>query len=167
MTKRPDRPDPWKGVAHYRVRLEGADSPAFRVLSFSAKALYGDLRAKMRSNNNGNINATLSEMRHRGWTSSATLSKALQELEAMGFIAKTRQGGIAANARYCSLYRFTDTEVWEWPKLGIGPIEATNEYKAFGTVREAEVAMKNHRDRVTFLQKARRAEKMGARDEKK
>lgn len=73
----------WRGVAHIRTPLAVLDSPAWRVLAFSDKALYADLRAKLRSTNNGNINATLSEMKHRGWNSSATLWKSLRSLERM------------------------------------------------------------------------------------
>lgn len=157
----------WIGVRHCRIRHEVTDSPAFRVLSYSARALYLDLRARVQSTNNGNINATLSEMKHRGWTSSATLSKALRELEVMGFIAKTRDGGIGANAKLCCLYRFTDLDVHEWPKLGIGPIKATYDYRKFESVKAAEAEMARHRARVEFLQQTRRAEKNGGDAEKK
>lgn len=132
----------WSGVAHARIRHEVTDSPAWRVLSYSAKALYTDLRAKLRSTNNGNVNATLSEMKHRGWRSSATLSKALRELEQMGFIAKTRQGGIAAMSRVCSLYRFTDLEVHEHPKQGIPPMKASFDWRRFESVKAAEAELK-------------------------
>lgn len=127
----------WSGVPHSRIRHDATDSPAWRVLGFPAKALYTDLRAKLRSTNNGNINATLSEMKHRGWTASATLSRALRQLEHMGFIAKTRQGGIAAMSRVCSLYRFTDMEVFEHPKQGIEPMQATFDWRRFESVKEA------------------------------
>lgn len=160
-------PDNWSGVPHCRIRLEVTDSPAYRVLSYSAKALYLDLRARVRSTNNGNINATLSEMKHRGWVSPATLSKALRELEVMGFIAKTREGGIAANAKCCCLYRFTDLDVHEWPKLDIGPIKATYDYRRFDTVKAAKAEMQRHRERVEFLQQTRRAQKNGGDAEKK
>ncbi|HEX7381080.1 MAG TPA: hypothetical protein VF265_02890, partial [Nevskiaceae bacterium] len=45
--------------------------------------------------NNGNIEATLGALKHAGITSSATLAKGLRALSVAGFIAKTRQGGVA------------------------------------------------------------------------
>ena len=131
----------WKGIAHSRIPHDVTDGPAWRVLSFSAKALYVDLRAKLRSTNNGNLNATLSEMKHRGWTSSATLSRALRQLETLGFIAKTRQGGIANLSTVCSLYRFTDMGVHEFPKQGIDAMAATHEYRNFQTLADARTAL--------------------------
>ena len=134
--------DPWKGIAHCRIPLEVLDSPAWRVLPLSSKALYTDMRAKLRSTNNGNINATLSEMRHRGWNSSATLSRALRHLLALGFIAHTRQGGIASMAKVCSLYRFTDMPVNEHPKQGIAAGAATHDYRNYTSVRDAEAEIR-------------------------
>lgn len=128
---------------HARVHHEVADSPAWRVLGFSDRALYLDLRVKMRfPHHNGNIAVPLSEMKHRGWRSSATLSKSLRNLGCMGLIAKTRQGGIASMSKVCSLYRFTDLPVPEWPKLGISAQAATHDYKRFESVREAAAALR-------------------------
>lgn len=132
----------WKGVPHFRIRADVADSPAWRVLSFPAKALYTDLRAKLRSNNNGNVNATLSELKHRGWTAKATLAGALYQLLAIGFIVKTRGGGVASGSKVCSLYAFTDLEVNPFPKAGIEGRKATFDYRQYQTVAEAKAALK-------------------------
>lgn len=132
----------WDGVAHIRIRLDLLDSPAWRVLPHSVKAFYIDLRAKLRSVNNGNINAVISEMKHRGWGSSATIAKALRILEHMGFIAKTRQGGIAFMSKVCTLFRFTDLPTPEWPKLGIQAYPATCDYKRFKSVKEARAELR-------------------------
>jgi hypothetical protein len=70
--------------------------------------VYLALRRKLGKFNNGDINATLTEMRHAGIRSSSTLATALQRLEKLGFIEKTRQGGIANGGKLCSLFRFTD-----------------------------------------------------------
>lgn len=132
----------WKGVPHFRIRADVTDSPAWRVLSYPAKALYVDLRAKLRSNNNGNVNATLEEMRHRGWKSSATLSTALYQLIALGFIVKTRGGGVERGSRVCSLYAFTDLEVNAFPKAAIERRKATFEYRQYPTLTEAKQALR-------------------------
>ena len=128
----------WRGVAHIRIPLAVLDSPAWRVLAYSDRALYTDLRAKLRSTNNGNINATLSEMKHRGWKSSATLWKSLRFLERMGLIAQTRQGGIGGMSKVCNLYRFTDLPVHDFPKQRITARKPTNEFSAFDSVKAAQ-----------------------------
>lgn len=54
--------------------------------------------------NNGDLSAPFeSVMRFKGWRSKGTLNKALRDLEAVGFIVKTRQGG----RNHCSLYALT------------------------------------------------------------
>lgn len=132
----------WKGVPHFRIRAEVADSPAWRVLSFAAKALYTDLRAKLRSTNNGNLNAVFSEMKHRGWSSKTTLATALYQLIAIGFIVKTRGGGVEHGSKVCSLYAFTDLEVTAFPKAGIEARKATFDHRQYKSVAEAERACK-------------------------
>lgn len=117
------------------------DSPAYVALGYAAKALYVDLRRKLLSTNNGNIDATLSTLKHRGWRSSATLNKAIKELVAVGLIAQTRQGGIAYMSRICSLYRFTDEDALEHPKLGIPKMKATHDYRCFLKLSEARAAV--------------------------
>jgi hypothetical protein len=100
-----------------------------------------DLRARVRSNNNGDISAPLSELRHRGWCSAVTLAKALRQLEAVGLLAKTRKTvGVERGSKMCNLYRFTDLEVLELPKKGIDACKATHDYKVFtelGAARQA------------------------------
>jgi len=149
----------WIGIAHTRVPLKVLDSPAWRVLSFSEKALYIDMRAKVRSTNNGNINATLSEMKHRGWSSSATLWKGLKTLEHMGLISRTRAGGIGAMSKICNLYRFTDMPVLEFPKLRINEIPATNDYIKIDSVKEAKARITEWRRQERAKQDARRESK--------
>ena len=128
--------------AHIRINLSLLESPAFIALDWTARALFLDLRNRMRSSNNGNISAALSELRHRGWTSSTTLAKALRQLEAVGLVRKTRQTiGVERGSKVCNLYRFTDIEVFERPKLGIEACKATDDYKAFKTLTEARRAV--------------------------
>ena len=81
--------DPLGG--HARLYWTLLDSPAYLALGFPARALYVDLRRKLGATNNGNIDATLSTLKHRGWRSSTTLSKALKELLAVGLIAQHRR----------------------------------------------------------------------------
>jgi hypothetical protein len=119
------------------------NSPAYRVLGFAAKALFIDLREQYKGVNNGNLSATLTDLKHKGWSASATLANALYELRAMGFIAVTRQGGLSMGTRVCTLYRFTDLDVYDMSKMGVQPMKATHDYRQFKTVRDAEIALKD------------------------
>lgn len=147
---------PGKVEAHIRVTLSLLDSPAFIALDWSARALFLDLRHRMRGTNNGNISAALSELRHRGWNSSATLVKALRQLEAVGLLRKTRQTiGVVRGSKVCNLYRFTDIEVYERAKLDIPAMKATDDYKTFKTLGEARqaIAQSTAPKKKTALQK--------------
>lgn len=123
---------------HVRVYGTLLNSPAYRVMGFAAKALFFDLRERITGTNNGNINAALPDLKHKGWKSSATLSKALYELRAMGFLSATRMGGLKLGTRVCTLYRFTDLEVFDQPKVGVQAVKATHDYLTVKTVGEAE-----------------------------
>ncbi len=155
---------------HARLYWALLDSPAYIALGWSARALYVDLRRTLGATNNGNISATLSTLNHRGWRSSATLNKALKELVAVGLIAQTRKGGIAYMSKICSLYRFTDEDAFEHPKLGIPKMKATHDYRCFLKLSDARAAVRVDRDRLNGkkakLQKlkltASQSEAMGA-----
>lgn len=126
---------------HIRVYCSLLNTPAYRVLGFAAKALFVDMRGMATGTNNGNLSAALSDMKHRGWTSSSTLAKALYELRAMGFIAVTRGGGLKLGTRVCNLYRFTDLDVFDHPKVGVQAIKATQDYLKHETLQDAERAL--------------------------
>jgi hypothetical protein len=141
MTKSKQFQDPRGG--HIRLYWELVDSNAWRALTHADVRIYLALRRKLLGSNNGDINATLKGLKHAGITSSSSLSNALHRLEALGFIGKTRQGGIAHGGKLCSLYRFTDVETKEFPKQGVRAIGPTNEWKNFKTIAEANLAVKN------------------------
>lgn len=124
-----------------RVYVNLLNSPAYRVIGYAAKTLFFDLRERINGSNNGNVNAALSELKHKGWKAPATLSKALYELRVMGFLSVTRAGGLKLGTRVCTLYRFTDLDVFEHPKLGIPAIQATHDYLQFNSVAESERAL--------------------------
>ena len=135
--KRPK--DPRGG--HVRIYWEIVDSHAYQALSFSAQSLYVAMRRQLLATNNGNISATLGTLKRSGWRSSATLIKGLRELEGVGLIAKTRQGGVAYMSKICSLYRFTDEACYEFPKLEIPACKATFDYRDLKTRAEAKQAI--------------------------
>jgi hypothetical protein len=52
-----------------------------------------DVAAQYRGTNNGDLSASFTLMKKRGWTSKDQLQKALTELLDRGFLILTRQGG--------------------------------------------------------------------------
>ena len=134
---------------HVRIYWAILDSPAWRALTHADVCVYVALRRKLGRTNNGNISATLAEMKNAGISSSSTLTAALHRLEALGFIEKTRQGGIANGGKLCSLYRFTDEDTWEFPKLAIKAGPATNEWKRFNNLAEARAAARPFHRKTT------------------
>lgn len=138
-------PDPRGG--HTRLYWSLQDSCAWHALSWADQGLYFAMRRKLLNTNNGNIEATLGGLKHAGITSSASLAKGLRALVTAGFIAKTRQGGVAYGQKVCSLYRFTDEQVYDHPKLQIKAMPATNEWRAHATIAGARAALrKAHAD---------------------
>jgi len=137
------KPPPNPLGVHVRIYWQIIDSPAWRTLSYSSQALFVVLRRKLTSTNNGNINATLGELKHHGWKSPTTLVKALRELVACGFLAVTRQGGIAYGQKVCTLYRFTDEQAYAHPKQGIEASPATNDWQKLDTLNKAKAVIKN------------------------
>jgi predicted transcriptional regulator len=127
---------------HARLYWSILDSPAWRTLTHADVRVYLALRRKLGRTNNGDINATLAEMKHAGISSSSTLSAALHRLEALGFIEKTRQGGIAHGGKLCSLYRFTDEPTYDIAKAGVRAGPASNEWQRFQNMAEARAAVR-------------------------
>lgn len=86
-------------IPHVVIRSEG-----FGKLSAHAVKLLTDLLSQYRGNNNGDLSAPYSTMhKKRGWRSKGTLSRAIKELLASGFIEISRQGG----RHKCTLYATT------------------------------------------------------------
>lgn len=141
---------------HVRIYWELLDSPAWRALGYTSQALYVTLRRKLTATSNGNISAALGDLKHYGFTSSSTVARALRELKAAGFIAVTRQGGIAYGNKVCTLYRFTDEPVPEWPKLGVKACKATNEWRQFERVDHAKNAVRQAHENKSGLRNRKR-----------
>lgn len=140
MTKGKPPKDPRGG--HVRIYWTMLDSPAWRVLTHADVRIYLAMRRHLKMTNNGNISASLTTLKHAGLASSSTLSIGLQRLETLGFIEKTRQGGIAFGGKLCSLYRFTDLETYEIPNVGVAKSKATNAWTQFVTINDARQAVR-------------------------
>ena len=140
--KRSKAPSDPRG-GHVRVHWALMDSVAWQGLSLAERGLYLAIRRQLKGSNNGNIEATLGTLRHAGIKSSATLAKGLRAIMVAGFLAKTRQGGVAYGQRVCCLYRFTDEAVWEFPKLSIKAMHATNDWTKFAKLSAVRAAIRD------------------------
>lgn len=80
------------------------DSDNWRHASGTAIKLLCDIARQFNGRNNGDLCASLSVLKQRGWSSPETVSRALRELRHYGFITLTRQGGLDLGA---SLYALT------------------------------------------------------------
>jgi hypothetical protein len=79
-------------------------SRAYVGLSFKARALLLDIGSQFTGNNNGDLSATWTQMKRRGWKSEDTLAKAKAELLDCQLIVETRKG---ARPNKPSLYALT------------------------------------------------------------
>ena len=68
-----------------------------------AKVLLWEFCYQYNGHNNGDLSATISMLKKRGWNSPTTLSKAIKELRKKGWIMVSRQGG----RNLCNLYAMT------------------------------------------------------------
>ena len=73
-------------------------------LSSIAKSLLWEFLAQYNNANNGDLQASFNVLKDRGWNSSATLRKAIDELLEARVIILTRQGG---RGGICNLYALT------------------------------------------------------------
>ncbi len=82
----------YKGFLHlHKPLLESSD---FISLKGNSIKLLIDIGQQYNGYNNGDLCASLSIMRKRGWNSNQQLSKALKELIDKNLIMQTKQGGL-------------------------------------------------------------------------
>ena len=151
---------------HLRVYHELMHSPAYRVLSRSARALFFDMRVKLNGSNNGNIEATLKTLRHAGWSSGHTIASALYELQAVGFIVRTRSGSYAIGKGQCALYAFTDLDVFE-QKDKCEAAKATFAYRSFEHVGHAQKSLTEGVERLRGFARKLDADRKATAEAKK
>ncbi|MCJ7681864.1 MAG: helix-turn-helix domain-containing protein [Candidatus Aminicenantes bacterium] len=81
------------------------NSNEWKTLSPGGKILYIHLKSKYNARNNGEIRLYYSELNGiKGLSSPATISKAIKELETLGWIKRTKFGGLY---RYMNEFRLT------------------------------------------------------------
>ena len=81
-----------KGYLHLHIPL--LQCRDFISLKGNNIKLLIDIGQQYNGYNNGDLCATLSVMRRRGWNSNQQLSKALKELQEKNLILQTKQGGL-------------------------------------------------------------------------
>lgn len=82
------------------------DCPAYRELSHPARGLLLELARQYVRDNNGRLLASRAHLAARGWRSNDTISRALRELLAAGFICQTAQGHRPNRASWYALTWF-------------------------------------------------------------
>ena len=102
------------------------DSPNYTKLTFKARAMLLELARQYNGSNNGDLCATYNTLKDRGFGSKETIFDAIRELEVLGFIVRTRQGG----KNLCNLFAITWKPIDECSgKLDVKPtITATNDF---------------------------------------
>src|SRR5476649_2951886 len=90
------------------VPHEVQDCKNWRACSGTGIKLLLDIARQYNGRNNGDLNATISLLRHRGWRSTETLSLALRELRHYELICLTRQGGLHAPSLYALTWHAID-----------------------------------------------------------
>ena len=141
-------------AAHRYVRIDDTvySSEAFITLRGGALKLWIDLRTQVNGFNNGNIDATMRTLTKRGWTSTATLQQAINELLARGLIDRTRHGK-PGPTRICSLFRFTDLATPKDEKRFIDGKPATYEFRNWRAPAKKKCASETE---ATLLRKLER-----------
>lgn len=80
----------------------------FLLLSPHGNKLLIDLGEQYRGKNNGDLCATWSWMKKRGWKSKETLNNSLRELEHYGLLVCTQHGGLNRPSLYALSWRKID-----------------------------------------------------------
>jgi len=95
------------------------DHPDFQSLSGSALKVLHFLVRQYNGRNNGNLSATITQLKPRGIASTATLTKALGELQDKNLIVRTRQGRFINPGGRCALYAVTWYAIDDCPGLDL------------------------------------------------
>jgi hypothetical protein len=107
--RKPNRKGRSDGTAHH-VRLYDwmTNSPAWRSLMATDRALYCELARRYHGNNNGQIHFSLREASAALHVGKATALRAFRNLEERGFICVARRGGFNMKGRHATEWRLTE-----------------------------------------------------------
>jgi hypothetical protein len=114
------------------------DSHAFAALSPHDVLAYLALLRELKQYNNGDLSLPLTRASKCGISHSKTLARSLRALCAVGLVAITRKGGCTRGGqRKPTLYRATDRECYDIPKLMLHAVKETNEWKRITSIDQA------------------------------
>jgi len=124
-------------------------SPAFKALSPVDVMAYLALLSELKQYNNGDLSLPLTRAKTCGIGHHITLARSLRALCAVGLVALARKGGSTKGGqRLPNLYRLTDRDCYEIPKLHLEALSATNEWKRIATVEQGQQLIQAAEDKV-------------------
>ena len=110
MSRKPNRNGRRNSAPHIQILKFVLNSDEFGFLSGNAVKLLLELHRQYNGYNNGDLCATWSQLRKRGWKSKGTLARSLKELIAAEFVVLSR---ISYQKRAPNLYAITYLSVDE------------------------------------------------------
>lgn len=124
-------------------------SAAFKSLSPVDVMTYLALLAELKQYNNGDLSLPLTRAKQCGIGHHNTLARCLRALCAVGLVALSRKGGCTKGGqRLPNLYRVTDRDCYEIPKLYLEALSATNEWNRIATVEQGKQLIQAAEDAV-------------------
>lgn len=109
------------------------DTNDFQKLSPSGMKVIILLIRQYNGKNNGNLSATITQSRKYGVNSSASLTKALRELQTCNLIVRTREGFFMSAGGRCALYALTWRAIDECRGKDLELNPTTTPIRAFST----------------------------------
>lgn len=95
------------------------DSPAFAGLSGTEHKVLLGLMRQYRGNNNGNLSASHTQAKVWGVSSKTSLANALDRLQQLDLIIRTREGVFLNPGGRCALYALTWLSIDDCPGKGL------------------------------------------------
>ena len=122
-----------------RIYKDIYESAAFKSLTPVDVMAYLALLAELKQFNNGDLSLPLTRAKQCGIGHHVTLARSLRALCAVGLVALSRKGGSTKGGqRLPSLYRLTDRDCYEIPKMHLEALSATNDWKRITTVAQGQ-----------------------------
>jgi len=132
-----------------RIYKDIYESAAFKALSPVDVMAYLALLAELKQYNNGDLSLTLTRAKRCGISHHITLARSLRALCAVGLVALARKGGCTKGGqRLPSLYRVTDRDCYEIPKLNLEALSATNDWRHVTTAEQGKQLIQAAEDSV-------------------
>jgi hypothetical protein len=128
---------------HVRLRQSFLKLPAWRALDMNARAVWAELQIRYNGSNNGKISASVRSIGEAVPLNKDSVSRALQELQAKGFIRIARHGSYGADGGHAALITLTDVPT----ESGVAP---TRDFESWSEGNDLTVKV-NQRQRHSGL----------------